>query len=291
MRSRTNGRKKSGLRWKSSFTSAQKLESIGHLAAGIAHEINTPTQFVGDNTRFLRDAFGDLIKLIDSLDRLAAAARGGRVDQDLLDEVERARSSADIGYLRAEIPKAIDQSLEGIQRVSKIVRAMKEFSHPDLGEKVATDLNRAIETTVTVARNEWKYVAEMKLDLDPTLPMVACIPGEINQVILNLIVNCGARDRGQGRRRGPQARGRSRSARGGMAMGWKSASRIREPESRRNTGHGCLMPFFTTKTVGKGTGQGLGHCLQCGPQEAWGDHPLRNRNRSRDHVHYSSSPR
>ena len=235
---------------------AQQLASIGYLAAGIAHEINTSTQFVGDNTRFLRDVFGDLIKRIEGLERVAATARGGRVDQNLLDEIEQARSSADIGYLRAEIPKAIEQSLEGIQRVSKIVRAMKEFSHPDMAEKAAVNLNRAIETTVAVARNEWKYVAEMNLDLDPTLPMIVCIPGDINQVILNLIVNAADAIRDKV--------GDGATGKGMITISTKSdgdAVEIRVAD----TGTGIpekyrprmFEPFFTTKIAAKGTGQGL----------------------------------
>jgi len=235
---------------------SQKLESIGQLAAGIAHEINTPTQFVNDNTRFLRDAFGDMSTLMESFEQVTTHAKMGQVDQNLLDEVEQARESADVDYLREEIPKALDQSLEGIQRISKIVCAMKEFSYPDRGQKTAGDLNQAIETTVTVARNEWKYVAEMELELDPTLPLVSCILGEINQVLLNLIVNAAhaiAEKIGDGS-----------SGKGTITISTKrdgdwvelrvadTGTGIPEPYRER-----MFTPFFTTKTVGKGTGQGL----------------------------------
>jgi len=94
-----------------------------------------------------------------------------------------------MGYLAEEIPQAIGQNLEGVERVAKIVRAMKEFSHPGSGAKTPTDLNRAIENTITVARSEWKYVADVQTNLDPALPLVLCRPDEINQVILNLVVN------------------------------------------------------------------------------------------------------
>ena len=168
---------------------AQKLESIGQLAAGIAHEINTPTQFVGDNTRFLQTAFSDLHTLLEQYERLHEAAQRGPVAAGLLAEVDAARQAADLEYLCSEIPQAITQSLEGIARVSNIVRAMKDFSHPGDQEKQTVDLNKAIESTATVARNEWKYVADLETDFDPDLPAVSCWVADFNQVILNMIVN------------------------------------------------------------------------------------------------------
>jgi len=235
---------------------AQRLESIGSLAAGIAHEINTPTQFVGDNVRFLRDAFEELRKLLEAGARLLDACRQGTLTPERIAEVEAAVQAADLEYLSAEVPKAIEQSLEGVNRVAKIVRAMKDFSHPGSDEKAATDLNKAIETTITVARNEWKYVAEVQTDFDPSLPPVPCLPGEFNQVVLNLIVNAahaiadvvgdGSRGKGtihiQTRRNGNWAEIRVRDTGTGI------------PEAVRGR---IFDPFFTTKEVGKGTGQGL----------------------------------
>ena len=235
---------------------AQKLESIGQLAAGIAHEINTPTQFVGDNNRFLQDAFADIEKLLEGYARVAEAARAGTVPQELLARVEEIAQEIDLAYLRAEIPKAIGQSLDGVDRVARIVRAMKEFSHPGSQEKQETDLNKAIETTITVARNEWKYVAEMVTDFDPALPPVPCLAGEFNQVVLNLITNAahaiaavvkdGAKEKGRitirTRRDGDWAEVRVSDTGTGI------------PEAVRPR---VFDPFFTTKGVGKGTGQGL----------------------------------
>jgi signal transduction histidine kinase len=197
-----------------------------------------------------------LIKLTDDIDQLVAAAQAEDPNSNLREEIKQARASADIDYFRTEIPKAIDQSIDGIQRVSKIVRAMKDFSHPDMGEKTLTDLNRSIETTVTVARNEWKYVAEMKLDLDPNLPMVACITSEINQVILNLIVNAA---HAIGEKAGDGAGGK-----GTITISTRSEGDMVEIRVA-DTGTGIpdsysgrvFEPFFTTKAVGKGTGQGL----------------------------------
>ncbi len=232
---------------------AQKLESIGQLAAGIAHEINTPSQYVGDNTRFLRDVFDDLGKLVTRLE-VMAESNDSSVPSSL---IQQALKEADIDYLMDEIPKAIDQSLEGIERVTRIVRAMKEFSHPEQ-DKSLVDLNRAIESTITVATNEWKYVAELKRDLAPDLPMVPCIPGEINQVILNILVNAAhaINEKQTG----------STSSKGLITV---STCRNGSWAEIRITDSGCGIPediqqkifdpFFTTKEVGKGTGQGL--CL------------------------------
>ncbi len=145
----------------SQLVQAQKLESIGQLAAGIAHEINTPAQYVGDNTRFLQEAFSDLEKFQYHFDLLLETAKSGKPGEDLIKTVEAAAEATDLQYLRQEIPKAVQQSLEGIERISKIVRAMKEFSHPGTDVKTNVDLNRGIESTITVARNEWKYVADV----------------------------------------------------------------------------------------------------------------------------------
>lgn len=234
---------------------AQKLEAIGQLAAGIAHEINTPIQFVSDNTRFLRDAFADLRPLHESHARLLGAAEESDVISDEL--VAQARSAieqSDISYLEEEIPGALDQNLEGVERVATIVRAMKEFSHPGTGEKQPTDLNRALESTATVARNEWKYTADLQFELAEDLPPLPCFAGELNQVFLNLITNAAhaIEEKTDGHSMG--------------VISIKTALVAGSAEIRiADTGGGVPLeirgrifdPFFTTKGVGRGTGQGL----------------------------------
>ncbi|MEW6743054.1 MAG: ATP-binding protein [Planctomycetota bacterium] len=235
---------------------AQKMESIGALAAGIAHEINTPTQYVGDNTHFLRDAFKELALVLKKYDELRHACAGKAVTDELLGDIDHALEHADVEYLLQEIPQAIEQSLGGIAHVTKIVRAMKEFSHPGCEGTVLVDLNHAIQTTVTVSRNEWKYVATVELELDPELPLVPGRPGELSQALLNLIVNAA---QAIVEKVGDGSRGKGtitlRTARNGNQVTIQiSDTGVGIPESIRNR---IFEPFFTTKGVGKGTGQGL----------------------------------
>jgi signal transduction histidine kinase len=233
---------------------AQKLESVGQLAAGIAHEINTPIQYIGDNAEFLARTFHDLSPFAARSAEIIQGLRRGP-DPALADTLEQLRQSCDVDYLCEEAPKAIGQLAEGAQQVARIVRAMKEFSHPGAAEKVPLDINRAIQSTVVVSRNEWKYVAELTTDFDPALPPVPCLPGELNQTMLNLVVNAvhaiaevvnGSTRKGEiqitTRRNGSWAEIRVRDTGTGI------------PEAIQSR---VFDPFFTTKEVGKGTGQGL----------------------------------
>jgi signal transduction histidine kinase len=226
------------------------------LAAGIAHEINTPIQFIGDNSRFLQDAFHSLHELIGSYEAVLKSVEEGAGDTSLANEVRTLANAIEIDYLRAEIPKCIKESLEGIERVAKILQALKDFSHPGSSTKERTNINQAIESTLTVARNEWKYVADVILDLEPDLPLVCCLAGAVKQVILNLIVNAAHAISDAG---GGDSGGKGKISISTRCENDMVSIRIAD------TGGGIpavirsriFDPFFTTKPVGKGTGQGL----------------------------------
>lgn len=235
---------------------AQKLESIGQLAAGIAHEINTPTQYVGDNTRFLSDSFEGYASVLQMNAKLLEACKSECVTAELLSEMEKAIEDADIEYLTEEIPLAIDQALHGVDRISKIVQSMKEFAHPGSVDKKAADLNKAIESTITVASNEWRYVADLKTEFDPDLPALPCLVGEFNQVILNMIINASHAI--------ADVVGDGSNGKGVITV---TTTKVNDWAEIRigDTGTGMpegvrkkiFDPFFTTKEVGKGSGQGL----------------------------------
>jgi len=235
---------------------SQKLEAIGQLAAGIAHEINTPIQYVANNTAFIKESWESVIQLLALCETMRQEAASGPVSAESIATLERLVKHADVEYLQKEMPNAINQSLEGLKRVAQIVKAMKEFSHPGSDEKAPIDINRSIETTIAVARNEWKYVADVITDFDSSLPPVPCFQGQFNQVILNLIVNAAhaiASVVGDGSQEKRKITITTRQVGESAEIAIQDAGPGIPAEIRSRV----FEPFFTTKAVGKGTGQGL----------------------------------
>lgn len=233
---------------------AQRLESVGQLAAGIAHEINTPIQYVGDNIRFLRDAFESERPVLAGYEQVRQAAAGGAVAPAALESLAKAIEEADLEYLKQEIPKAVAQSLDGVERVATIVRAMKEFAHPGRKEKAAADLNKALQNTLIVARNELKYVADVETEFGD-IPAVVCHLADMNQVFLNLLINAAHAIAEVVKNTEKKGKITVRTWRDGeLAMIGISDTGCGIPDAIRSK---IFDPFFTTKPVGKGTGQGL----------------------------------
>ena len=231
---------------------AQTLESIGQLAAGVAHEINTPVQFVSDSVDFLGEAMADLLTLVEhyrSARHVLAAEPGFR---ELAGRLEAHEDAADLEFVIDEAPRSLERTKEGLRRVAEIVRAMKQFSHPGGPALETSDLNELVETTLVVAKNEYKYVADVEISLG-AIPPVSCDPRDISQVILNLVVNAAhaIEDNGAGER--------------GRIVIATAASGEGVEVTVSDTGGGVpddvrdriFDPFFTTKEPGRGTGQGL----------------------------------
>jgi two-component system, NtrC family, sensor kinase len=242
---------------------ARKLEAVGQLAAGIAHEINTPIQYVGDSVQFLKEAFAGYQRLGHQYQLVASALETAGGYSALAKAMHETEEAVDLGYLDANVLATIERSVEGISRITTIVRAMKEFAHPDQREKAPADLNLALRNTLVIAQNEYKYVAEVDTELGE-LPPVFCHVGDLNQVFLNLIVNAA------------HAIGDVVGKTGTMGKicvkTWRDGDWIQIEFADTGAGipepirHRIFEPFFTTKPVGKGSGQGLAiaHCIIVG---------------------------
>jgi signal transduction histidine kinase len=236
------------------LAAAQKLESVGRLAAGVAHEINTPVQFVSDNVQFVRTSMTDIAAVISAYRALQHAARSAGDVADAVQLAVEAERAADLDYIMEQAPLALDSSMEGLGRIATIVRSMKEFAHPDQAQKTLADLNQAIRSTLIMAHNEYKYVAEIDTQFGD-LPPVPCYLGEINQVVLNLLVNAAhaisdvVKDTGSLGKITVRTRVDANDVE--ISIGDTGAG---IPEAVRKR---IFDPFFTTKEVGRGTGQGL----------------------------------
>jgi signal transduction histidine kinase len=242
---------------------ASNLEAIGQLTAGVAHEINTPMQFIGDNTAFLGVTIRRLLDLAGTLERLLVACHGGRaLSETELGAYESELARTRLGFLREQAPAAVEQALSGVDQVRTIVQALKEFSHPGDEQPVLVDVNHLVRMASTVTRNAWRYAAALSLELCDDPPAVRGHPQELGQVLINLIVNAahaveerlGGSDRGLGK-----IAIRTRALPDALEISIEDDG-AGIPEAIRDR---IMSPFFTTKPVGKGTGQGLALAQRC----------------------------
>ena len=232
---------------------AAKLHGLGNLAAGLAHEINTPAQYIGDNLHFMSKAFAQSRQLLEQLRDWAGSETAG---------AEQARELLRVGweerrldFILNEVPQALGQSLNGIQKIAGVVSELKEFAGPERHVRAPADLNRAVENTIAVTRQEFPHDAEVAVELEHELPLVVCAVTEIKQAFLSILVNCAEASRGAfgGGRRASKILITTRSRKGGVEISFSDNGPGVDPSIREQV----LEPFFTTKELGSGMGQGL----------------------------------
>ncbi|MCP4605723.1 MAG: PAS domain S-box protein [Proteobacteria bacterium] len=236
---------------------AQKFESIGRLTVGIVHEIDTPAKYVSNNTKFLKESFGDLTNVYRKYEDLKKAVEDGRDSAEIVECIENALEETDVEYLLENIPNVTNQFLEAINGILNMLQAIKEFSHSGTGKKMYLDINKTLETTIVLCRNEWKNIANIETEFFPNMPPVLCLPGDLTQAFLNIIVNAAhAVDEVQ--------KEKADQTKGAITITTRKTDdfaeiRVEDTGSGipENIGDRVFEPFFTTKNMGKGTGQGL----------------------------------
>ncbi|MEM6747141.1 MAG: ATP-binding protein [Pseudomonadota bacterium] len=234
-----------------SETISQRLEVVGQLAAGIAHEINTPVQFIGDNLRYLSSQTDILIGLVHRYQKLSELIEGDDVLRSRYEEIKTFSTENEVDFLVEDLPSAISDSMLGVESISAIVRSIKSLVNPGDQNKIATDVNKAIETAITISRGSWKHTLDLRTELEDDLPAVSCHSGELDQVIINLIVNAAHAIESTGQHGEVCVR----------SFRYKSSIGIQVQDSGSGIPaeiqHKIFDPFFSSKGVGKGTGQGL----------------------------------
>jgi two-component system, NtrC family, sensor kinase len=233
---------------------AQKLEAIGQLSAGLAHEINTPCQFMGDNIGYLEGAVRDLVALLKRYAELVAASEKAGFAPELLAKVRAEEEIADLAFAIERMPVALCRVADGIRRVAEIVRAMKSFARTDWSKGTSVDLNELIDNVLTVVGHQLHAVAEVECRLQPVPPVLAH-GGDLHQAIFHIVRNAidavAARHPAAGGKGTIKVESRTESDGIALAISDTGCGIPARIQGR------VFEPFFTTKEVGRGTGQGL----------------------------------